>query len=148
MQAKLLKTLNLRYNTDATLSKTITAQKLKLFTTYLLVNVTKSSVTCGFAHIYWRATMWKTLLFVQCIQHYIYTTLHILFYTKSKYIYIYIYIYIHRHVFRTAQGSSVWTGLTGRKHLMSPECSKHQLQSLAKYIYIYIYSAQSWGRNF
>ena len=135
MQAKLLKTLNLRYNTDATLSKTITAQKLKLSTTYLLLNLTKSPVTCGCAHIYWRATMWKTLLFVQCIQHYIYTTLHILFYTKSKY----IYIYIHRHVLRTAQGSSVWTGLTGRKQLMSPECFKHQLQSLAKYIYIYIY---------
>ena len=42
---------------------------------------------------------------------------------------IYIHIYIHIHVFRPAQESSVWLGLTSRKQLMSPECSKHQVLS-------------------
>ena len=56
-------------------------------------------------------------------------------------------IYIHIHVFRPAQDSSVWFGLTSREQLMSPECSKHQVLSLAKmlvvneqYIYIYTYT--------
>ena len=29
-----------------------------------LVNVTKSAVSCGFGHIYWRNSRWKTLFFV------------------------------------------------------------------------------------
>ena len=50
---------------------------------------------------------------------------------------------MHIHVFRPAQDSLVWFGLTSREQLMSPECSKHLVLSLAKYIYIlhiyYIY---------
>ena len=30
------------------------------------VNVTKSAVTCGFDHIYWRNPLYKTSFFVQC----------------------------------------------------------------------------------
>ena len=30
------------------------------------VNVTKSEVSCGFGHIYWRNPWWKTSCFVQC----------------------------------------------------------------------------------
>ena len=30
------------------------------------VNVTKSAVSCGFGHIYWRSPLWKTSFFVQC----------------------------------------------------------------------------------
>ena len=30
------------------------------------VNVTKSTVSSGFCHIYWRNPKWKTLFFVQC----------------------------------------------------------------------------------
>ena len=30
------------------------------------VNVTKSAVSCGFGHIYWRKSQWKTSYFVQC----------------------------------------------------------------------------------
>ena len=29
------------------------------------VNVSKSAVTCGFGHIYWRNSLWKTSFFVQ-----------------------------------------------------------------------------------
>ena len=36
------------------------------------------------------------------------------------------------HVIRPAQDSSVWLGLTSTEQLMSPECSKHQVLSLAK----------------
>ena len=43
-----------------------------------------------------------------------------------------IYIYIHRHVFLPSQDSSVWLGLTSRKQLMSPECSKYQVLSFAE----------------
>ena len=31
------------------------------------VNVTKPVVSCGFGHIYWRNTKWKTSFFVQCL---------------------------------------------------------------------------------
>ena len=31
-----------------------------------LVNMTKCAVSCGFGHIYWRNTWWKTSFFVQC----------------------------------------------------------------------------------
>ena len=31
-----------------------------------LVNVIKCAVSCGFGHIYWRNTWWKTSFFVQC----------------------------------------------------------------------------------
>ena len=31
------------------------------------VNVTKSAVSCGFGHIYWRNLSWKTSFFVQCL---------------------------------------------------------------------------------
>ena len=30
------------------------------------VNVTKSAVSCGFGHIYWRNPKWKTSFFVKC----------------------------------------------------------------------------------
>ena len=30
------------------------------------VNVTKSAVSCGFGHIYWKNPQWKTSFFVQC----------------------------------------------------------------------------------
>ena len=52
------------------------------------------------------------------------------------YIYIYIYIYIHIQMFRSAQDSSVWLGLTSREQLMSPECSKHQVLRLAKMLVV------------
>ena len=45
---------------------------------------------------------------------------------------IYIYIYIHIYVFCPSQDSLVWLGLTKREQLMSPECSKHQVLSIAK----------------
>ena len=32
-----------------------------------LVNATKSVVFCGFGHICWRNSQWKTLFFIQCI---------------------------------------------------------------------------------
>ena len=47
-----------------------------------------------------------------------------------------IQIYIHIHVFRPAQDSSVWLGLTSREQLMSPECSKYQVLSLAKMLVV------------
>ena len=31
------------------------------------VHVTKSAVSCGFGHIYWKSPQWETSLFVQCI---------------------------------------------------------------------------------
>ena len=31
------------------------------------VNLTKSAVSCGFGHIYWRNPSWKTSFFVQCL---------------------------------------------------------------------------------
>ena len=43
-----------------------------------------------------------------------------------------LYIYIQIHVFRSAQDSSVWLGLTNREQLMSPECSKHKVLSFAE----------------
>ena len=68
---------------------------------------------------------------------------------------IVIYIYIFGHGFPPSQDSSVWLRLMSREQLMSPECSKHQVQSFAKIlvmlwtnkkycyyiyiIYIYIY---------
>ena len=52
------------------------------------------------------------------------------------YIYIDIYIYIHKHVFCPAQDLSVWLGSTSREQLMSPECSKHQVLSLAKILVV------------
>ena len=30
------------------------------------VNVTNTAVSCGFGHIYWRNSQWKTSFFVQC----------------------------------------------------------------------------------
>ena len=45
-------------------------------------------------------------------------------------------LYIHIHVFRPAQDSSVWLELTSREQLMSPECSKHQVLSLAKMLVV------------
>ena len=52
-------------------------------------------------------------------------------------IYIYIYIYIHLHVFRPSQDSSVWLGLTSRRQLMSPECSKHEVLGFAKMLVVW-----------
>ena len=40
------------------------------------------------------------------------------------------------HVFRPAQDSSVWLELTSREQLMPPECSKHQVLSLAKILVV------------
>ena len=53
------------------------------------------------------------------------------------YVYIYIYIYIHIHVFRPSQDSSVWLGLTSRRQLMSPECSKHEVLGFAKMLVVW-----------
>ena len=39
-------------------------------------------------------------------------------------------------MFRPALDSSVWLGLTNREQLMSLECSKHQLLSLAKMLVV------------
>ena len=49
--------------------------------------------------------------------------------------YIYVCIYIYIYIFRPAQDSAVWLGLTGREQLMSPECSKHLVLSLGKHLY-------------
>ena len=43
----------------------ITAQKWSFPLRIFSVNVTKSSVSCGFGHIHWRNPSWKTLFFVQ-----------------------------------------------------------------------------------
>ena len=45
--------------------------------------------------------------------------------------------YIHRHVFRPFRDSSVWLGLSSRKQLISPECSKHQVLSFAKMLVVW-----------
>ena len=45
-------------------------------------------------------------------------------------------VYINRHLFRSAQDSSVWLGLMGRERLMSPECSKYHVLSLAKMLVV------------
>ena len=58
------------------------------------------------------------ILYVYYICIYMYTYIHI-------YIYIHTRTHTHIHVFRPAQDSSVWLGLTSREQLMSPECSKH-----------------------
>ena len=41
------------------------AQKMKFPFRISSVNVTKSAVSCGFGHIYWRNPSWKTSFFVQ-----------------------------------------------------------------------------------
>ena len=49
-----------------------TAQKMNFLLRISSVNVTKSAVSCGFGHIYWRNSSWKTSFFVQCckrLQH-------------------------------------------------------------------------------
>ena len=60
--------------------------------------------------------------------------MHIYVYITN--IYIYIYLYIDIHVFRLAQVSSVWLGLTSREQLVSPGCSKHRVLSLAKMLVV------------
>ena len=57
-------------------------------------------------------------------------------YIYIYYIFICVYIDIHRHVFRPSQDSSVWLGLTSKEHLMSPECSKHQVFSFVKMLLV------------
>ena len=42
----------------------IIAQKLCFPIRISLVNMTKSAVSCGFGHIYWRNSQWKTSFFV------------------------------------------------------------------------------------
>ena len=37
------------------------------------VNVTKSAFSCGFGHIYWRNSYWKTSFFVQCLKTALYS---------------------------------------------------------------------------
>ena len=74
-----------------------------------------------------------------CTQYRAITTLYIYTYSHAAihiYIYIYIYIYIHRHLFRPAQDSSVWLRLTSGEQLMSAECSKQQVLSLAKILVV------------
>ena len=44
--------------------------------------------------------------------------------------------HIHIHVFHPAQDSSLWLRLTSGEQLMSPECSKHQVLSLAKMLVV------------
>ena len=39
-------------------------------------------------------------------------------------------------MFGPAQDSSVWLGLPSREQLMSPECKKHQVLSLAKMLVV------------
>ena len=39
-------------------------------------------------------------------------------------------------MFCPAQDSTLWLGLTIRDQLMSPECSKHQVLSLAKMLVV------------
>ena len=51
---------------------------------------------------------------------------------------IYACVYTRRHVFRPAKNSSLWLGLTSREQLMSPECSKYQVLSLAKMLVVNI----------
>ena len=48
----------------------------------------------------------------------------------------YIYVYIHRRVVRPVKNSSVWLGLTSRDQLMSLECLKHEVLSLAKMLVV------------
>ena len=46
---------------------------------------------------------------------------------------IYIHIHIHIPVFRPAQDSPVWLGLTSREQLMSPKCSlNHEIYTKCK----------------
>ena len=52
--------------------------------------------------------------------------------TPSKYRKCVMTHSLHIHVFCPTQDWSVWLGLTSREQLMSPECSKHQVLSLAK----------------
>ena len=42
------------------------AKRMQLSIQYMLVLLTKCAVSCGFGHIYWRNTEWKTSFFVQC----------------------------------------------------------------------------------
>ena len=51
---------------------TFTAQKMK----FSPVNVTKSAVSGGFGHIYWRNPYWKTSFFVHCKSHNSYFAKH------------------------------------------------------------------------
>ena len=44
----------------------VTAQKMKFSVKDFFSNVTKSAVSCGFGHIYWRNPSWKASIFVQC----------------------------------------------------------------------------------
>ena len=46
-----------------------------------------------------------------------------------------VYIYLI-NVFRLAQDSSEWLGLTSREQSISPECSKHQVLNLAKMLVV------------
>ena len=52
------------------------------------------------------------------------------------YVYIIKYIYIYIHPQTHVSSFPVWLGLTSRKQLMSPECSKHQALSLAKMLVV------------
>ena len=40
------------------------------------VNVTKSTITCGFGHIYWRNPTWKTSFFVQLVERGTFDSFH------------------------------------------------------------------------
>ena len=47
----------------------ITAQEKRSFLLrFSSLNVTKSVFSCGFGHIYWRNSLWKTSFFVQCME--------------------------------------------------------------------------------
>ena len=54
------------YSTLPVIISLNTAQKMKFSLSISSVNVTKSAVSCGFSHIYWRNPQWKTSFFVQC----------------------------------------------------------------------------------
>ena len=64
---------------------------------------------------------------------YVYMYVYIYMYV-CMYICMYVYTYIH--VLRPTQDSSVWLGLTSREQLISPECSKHHVLSLAKMLVV------------
>ena len=49
-----------------------TAQKMKISLRISSVNATKSLVSGGFGHIYWRNYQWKTSFFVQCSEEIIF----------------------------------------------------------------------------
>ena len=57
--------LNLNKFLTIHFNKEIWHKKLSFPLRISSINVTKAAVSCGFGHIYWRNTQWKTSFFVQ-----------------------------------------------------------------------------------